>query len=100
LKTPNFDPVIHAPLRLQICAMLSQMKQAEFQVVRDELEVSDSVLSKHLSQLSEAGYVNQVKLLTNGRQRTTLSLSSKGRRAFAEHVATLQDLASLASREP
>lgn len=95
MSLPQFDPVIHAPLRLQVCALLSQLAQAEFQVVRDELGVSDSVLSKHLSQLVEAGYVDQVKINRDGRQRATLSLSTKGKRAFAEHIKSLQALAKL-----
>lgn len=95
MSAPQFDPVIHAPLRLQICALLSQMFEAEFQVIRDELGVSDSVLSKHLSQLVEAGYVTQNKIPLNGRQRTFLLLTGKGRRAFAAHVASLQALAAM-----
>lgn len=100
MKAPQFDPVIHAPLRLQICALLSQVHTVEFQVVRDALKISDSVMSKHLSQLTDVGYVVQTKLPMNGRQRTLLSLSAKGRKAFASHVAALQTLASLASFDP
>lgn len=99
MKVPKFDPVIHAPIRLQICALLSQVQHLEFQLVRDELEVSDSVLSKHLSQLTEAGYVLQSKFALNGRQRTLLGLTREGRRAFDGHVATLQALASLPNGE-
>jgi DNA-binding HxlR family transcriptional regulator len=33
------------------------LQEAEFQVLRDELGVSDSVLSKHLKQLEDAGHV-------------------------------------------
>lgn len=99
MKTPRFDPVIHAPLRLQICALLSQTLYVEFQVVRDELGVSDSVLSKHLKQLDEAGYVRQHAMSKNGRQRISLALTGAGKKAFAAHVATLQALASLASPE-
>jgi len=97
MRPPAFDPVVHAPLRLQICALLSQMTYAEFQVVRDALGVSDSVLSKHVKQLEEAKYVSQVKEAKNGRQRTTLMLTARGARAFTRHVATLQALASLAA---
>ena len=61
MKMPRFDTVIHAPNRLQICAFLSPLEEAEFQVLREELAVSDSVLSKHIKQLEEAGYVKQRK---------------------------------------
>lgn len=92
---PVFDPVIHAPGRLQICAILSGVDDAEFAMIRDAIKVSDSVLSKHLKQLEEAGYVALTKAPFDGRQRTWLSLTGQGRRAFAAHVAELNRLASL-----
>ena len=93
---PVLDPVIHAPARLQIAGVLAAVTDAEFAVVRDAVGVSDSVLSKHLSQLAEAGYVRLRKASLGGRQRTWLSLTREGRRAFAAHVAALQALAALA----
>ncbi len=93
---PVFDTVIHAPGRLQICALLSGIDDAEFAMIRDRLEVSDSVLSKHLKQLEEAGYVTLRKAASEGRQRTWISLTSSGRKAFASHVAELTRLAGLA----
>lgn len=46
-----FDELIHAPLRLQICAMLAPVQSLPFADIRDGLEISDSVLSKHPSAL-------------------------------------------------
>ena len=84
------DPVIHAPNRLQICAFLAPLEEAEFQILREELEVSESVLSKHISRLVEAEYISVRKSPVNGRQRKWASLTEKGRTAFSAHVATLQ----------
>ncbi len=92
MKKPRFDTVIHAPNRLQICAFLAPLEEAEFQVLRDELEVSDSVLSKHIKQLEEVGYVKQRKSKVNGRQRTWAYLTGKGRKAFEDHVEELKRL--------
>jgi DNA-binding MarR family transcriptional regulator len=88
----RFDEIIHAPKRLQICAFLIPLQDAEFQVLRDELNVSDSVLSKHLKHLDTAGYVKFRKGTVNGRQRMWASMTTKGRRAFAGHVQELQRL--------
>jgi DNA-binding MarR family transcriptional regulator len=52
--------------------------------------VSDSVLSKHVKQLEEAGYVRIGKATIASRQRTSLSLTRAGRAAFAAHVAELR----------
>jgi DNA-binding MarR family transcriptional regulator len=83
---PRFDAVIHAPNRLQICALLMPLEEAEFGVVRDRLEVSDSVLSKHLKQLGDAGYLRLRKSTYEGRPRTWAKLTRDGRRAFSAHV--------------
>lgn len=88
------DPIIHAPNRLQICAFLAPLEMAEFQLLRDHLKVSDSVLSKHLSKLDDAGYLKQHKHKVGTRQRISLSLTSKGRKAFNKHKKTLEEIIS------
>jgi DNA-binding MarR family transcriptional regulator len=94
--TAGLDPVIHAPIRLQIAAILAVVDDAEFATVRDTVGASDSVLSKHVSQLVEAGYVKMRKAPLGGRQRTWLSLTRQGRRAFAAHMQALQALVAAA----
>jgi len=91
----RLNSVIHAPNRLEICALLTPLQEAEFQVLRDELGVSDSVLSKHLKQLQEAGYVAFRKGTVNGRQRMWAGLTKSGRKAFSGHVEELKRLAGV-----
>jgi DNA-binding MarR family transcriptional regulator len=93
----RFDTVIHAPNRLQICAFLAPMEEAEFQVLRDELNVSDSVLSKHLKQLEDVGYVKFRKGNVNGRQRMWAALTKSGRKALTGHIEELKRIAGLVS---
>lgn len=88
------DPIIHAPNRLQICAFLAPLEMAEFQLLRDHLSVSDSVLSKHLSKLEGEGYLKQHKHKVGVRQRTSVSLTKKGRKAFNEHINALKAIIS------
>ncbi|WP_417495672.1 transcriptional regulator [Maricaulis sp.] len=94
--TPAFNPVIHAPHRLQICAMLAPLGEIEFSVVREGLGVSDSVLSKQARVLEEAGYLTISKATVETRQRTWLAFTPAGRDAFKAHMAELQRLANLA----
>lgn len=99
MNNAKFDSVIHAPNRLQICAFLAPLQEAEFQVLRDELDVSDSVLSKHLKRLEEVDYVTFRKHAVGGRQRMWASLTTSGRKAFAGHVQELQHLAGLITND-
>ena len=89
-RAAQFDTIIHAPNRLQICAFLSPLADAEFPKLRDTLAVSDSVLSKHLRVLEEAGYVKIKKATVESRVRTRVSLTSIGRKAYRGHLAALQ----------
>jgi DNA-binding MarR family transcriptional regulator len=88
----ELDPLIHAPARLQLVTMLSAVSEAEFATVREVLEVSDSVLSKHISALADAGYLRSRKGVREGRRTTWIGLTSAGRKALREHVAALRRL--------
>jgi DNA-binding transcriptional ArsR family regulator len=90
----GFDAVLHPPARLQIAAILAQASEAEFALLKDITGASDSVMSKHLSALAEAGYVSLRKANSGGRQRTWASLTGSGRSAFRRHVKALETLAA------
>jgi DNA-binding MarR family transcriptional regulator len=92
---PQFDAVVHAPPRLQICGLLAAVDTMDFAAIRDDIGVSDSVLSKHVRQLEEAGYVTVRKATRASRVRTTLALTPAGRSAFDGHVAELRRIAGV-----
>jgi DNA-binding MarR family transcriptional regulator len=90
MSTARFDELIHAPTRLAIVSLLAAAQWADFKYIRDELGLSDSALSKQLSTLESAGYVEIRKRFVGKRPRTSASLSEAGRHAFEQHVAALQ----------
>lgn len=96
--TAAIDPVLHAPARLQIAAVLAKVSEAEFARLREVTQVSDSVLSKHLAALVEAGYVRLRKAAQGGRQRTWALLTAAGRTAFRDHLAALRSLVESAEQ--
>jgi len=72
-------------------AFLGKTRFAEF---RESLGVADSVLSKHVRVLHEAGYVDVHKSAGGSRVRTSLSLTRVGRAAYDGHVAALRAIVS------
>lgn len=88
----RLDPLIHPLTRLSICAALSGVDWLEFSAVRDAVNISDSVLSKHARVLEDAGYLKIRKGAVGRRPRTWLQLSRTGRRAFDNHVSALHRL--------
>ena len=96
----GFDAVLHPPTRLQIAAVLAQAQDAEFALLKEITGVSDSVMSKHLAALADAGYVTLRKASADGRQRTWVRLTSSGRAAFRRHVKALEALAATVASAP
>ena len=92
MSTARFDELIHAPTRLAIVSLLAAAQWADFKYIRDELGLSDSALSKQLSTLESAGYVQIRKRFVGKFPRTSASLSEAGRQAFEQHVAALHQI--------
>lgn len=88
----ELDEHVLAPARLKLMSMLTAVSEAEFATIRDALDVSDSVLSKHLGALEEVGYLRRRKGVLRGRRTTWISLTAKGRKALSAHVAALRAL--------
>ena len=96
----RFDPIVHAPLRLQLCGFLATVDEAEFATLRDQLGVADSVLSKHVSTLVAADYVRVKKETLNGRRTTWIALTRTGRKALQGHLQALQHIIDAADAPP
>lgn len=73
-------------------AALASAERIDFQYLRDLLQVSDSLLSKHMSQLEDAGYVKVIKGYHGKRPRTWFSLTETGRAAFDQYRAALREI--------
>ena len=92
MTVPRFDELIHSPTRLAIVSLLAASEWADFSYIRDTVELSDSALSKQLTTLEQAGYVEIRKGFVGKRPRTSARLTARGRVAFEQHVAALQEI--------
>jgi DNA-binding MarR family transcriptional regulator len=90
----DLDDLLSHPVRYSIMALLAAAERAEFAFVRDHVEVSDSVLSKQMTALQEAGYLKVHKGYVKNRPRTWLSLTRQGRQRFERHLAALREIAA------
>lgn len=91
-------PLLLDPTRLSIVSLLAATEWAEFAWVREQVELSDSALSKQLSTLANAEYIEVRKGRAGKRARTWISLSDNGRAALRAHIAALHQIAAQASR--
>ncbi len=81
----KLDRVIHEPGRLIIVALLSGVKECDFQFLLAETKMSKGNLSTHLAKLETAGYVEIEKTYRGKVPMTLLRLTRTGRKAFEEY---------------
>ena len=88
----QLDRVIHEKGRLAIMSMLAASTELSFTEMRDALEMTDGNITTHIRTLQEAGYISVAKSYQNNRPLTTCSLTTAGRKAFAEYVNLLEKI--------
>jgi DNA-binding MarR family transcriptional regulator len=88
----QLDRVIHERGRLAIMSMLAASPELSFTELRDALEMTDGNLTTHVRTLQEAGYVAIAKSYRNRRPLTTVSLTTAGRKAFADYISLLEQI--------
>ncbi|MGO1561689.1 hypothetical protein CZ771_08735 [Actinomycetales bacterium JB111] len=91
----DLDATLTLPVRLSIVAALSRVHKADFRSLRDLVEVSDSALSKQLTVLEDATYVEISKSRSGRQARTWVTLTPDGRAALEGHLAALRAIAEL-----
>lgn len=91
----DLDPFIHAPARLRILALLAPARWVTFAYLRETIGTSESALSKQLSALESAGYVESRKDRASSRS-TQVNLTDGGRDAFEAYLRTLEQIVARA----
>lgn len=88
----SLNPVLHAPLRLSIMSLLMGLDEAEFTFLKEKTEATAGNLSLQLHQLEEAGYIKLKKGFKANYPVTTVKITNKGSKAFAEYVVVLKSI--------
>ena len=91
----KLDKVIHERGRLGIMTLLATRPSWAFQDLKAELGLSDGNLITHLRTLHEAGHVAIIKEVQD-RPQTSYALTAKGRKAFQDYLAVLEQIVKTA----
>jgi DNA-binding MarR family transcriptional regulator len=86
----QLNRVIHEKGRLAIMSMLAASPELSFTELRDALAMTDGNLTTHIRALQQEGYVAVAKSFQNRRPLTTCSLTTSGRKAFADYINLLE----------
>jgi DNA-binding MarR family transcriptional regulator len=88
----DLDETVHQRVRLGILAVLSEASECTFPVLREELQLTDGNLSRHLRVLEEAGLLEIRKGYEGRRPCTWVRLTGKGRTALHDELTALERL--------
>ncbi|GAA1384464.1 winged helix-turn-helix domain-containing protein [Catellatospora chokoriensis] len=86
------DETVHQRFRLGIMAVLAETAECSFTTLRDQLQLSDGNLSRHLRVLEEAGLVEIRKGYEGRKPCTWLKLTRQGAAALRQEIAALEQL--------
>ena len=78
----KFDPLIHQSSRLSIVAVLAGAESVDFTYLLNATGLTKGTLSKHLSKLRDAGYIEIEKGFKDNYPHTVARLTANGRKAF------------------
>lgn len=93
----RLNDVVHQRTRLGILAVLCEVDRADFTYLRASLAMTDGNLSRNLSRLHDAGYVEITKTI-KPRPRTWLRITSDGRAALEAEFVALRALITRVER--
>lgn len=90
------DDVLLSAVRLKIVAELLTAEWISFSALREATGTTHGNIGAHLAKLVAAGYVREEKQFAGRRPLTRYRLAPAGRRAFYDHLASMQRISTAA----
>ncbi|MDR0510573.1 MAG: transcriptional regulator [Rikenellaceae bacterium] len=88
----NLNKVFDSRIRLGIMSILSVNTDADFNEMKQMMELTDGNLASHLRALENEGYLRSMKRFIGRKPNTSYAITPAGRRAFQNHIDALERL--------
>lgn len=92
MSLDDLDENLTAPKRLAAMGLLASASRVEFSYLREQLQLSDSDLSKQLKVLADAGYVTSKRTGKGKTRASWFSITREGAAALDSHATALRRL--------
>ncbi|MDH6306674.1 DNA-binding PadR family transcriptional regulator [Parabacteroides sp. PF5-5] len=79
-------------IRLGIMSILSVNDSADFNTMKQLMELTDGNLASHLKALESIGYIQSHKQFVGRKPNTQYAVTEEGRNRFQEHLDALEAL--------
>jgi DNA-binding HxlR family transcriptional regulator len=90
----HLNKVFDSRIRLGIMSVLSVNEVADFNTVKELLEITDGNLASHLKALETIGYIQSKKQFIGRKPNTQYLITEFGKISFKEHLNALEKLIS------
>ena len=87
----KLNKVFDSRVRLGIMSILSVNESADFNTMKELLELTDGNLASHLKALESIGYIKSVKQFIGRKPNTKYAITILGRTSFKEHLNALEE---------
>jgi DNA-binding MarR family transcriptional regulator len=88
----DLNKAFESRVRLGIMSILMVNDYADFNTLKEMLEVSDGNLASHISALEKLEYLSVEKKFVGKKTNTTYATTDEGRKAFKDHLDALERL--------
>lgn len=88
----NLNKAFESRVRLGIMSILSVNEEADFNTMKELLDVTDGNLASHLKALEGLDYLQSNKQFVGRKPNTTYHLTDLGRQSFQQHLNALERL--------
>ena len=94
MKNPieNLNKIFDSRIRLGIMSALLVNEEANFNELKELIQVTDGNLASHLKTLEENGYIKVQKGFIGRKTNTTYSVTRAGEKAFKSHLDALEQM--------
>ncbi|MBP1664704.1 MAG: transcriptional regulator [Bacteroidetes bacterium] len=79
-------------IRLGIMSVLMVNDFADFNTLKELMELTDGNLASHIKALENLGYIETIKQFISRKPNTRYKITELGRNSFQEHLDALSDL--------
>ena len=88
----NLNKAFESRIRLGIMSILSVNASADFNALKELLEITDGNLASHLKALENVQYIQSMKQFIGRKPNTKYKITELGKMNFHEHLNALEKL--------
>lgn len=88
----KLNKTFESRIRLGIMSILSVNESADFNTMKQLMDLTDGNLASHLKALENVGYIQSTKQFIGRKPNTQYRITEEGNTSFKEHLDALEDL--------